>query len=81
MESTTKNVLLEKSDYELLVDLIYKQLQHHPENANLLRLMAWAYIQQQDFYNAFVQLRALDKKSPVDGHELLELGNIALENK
>lgn len=81
VQNNLQNALQDEDDYNLLIDLIYKKLEENSQNENLLRLMAWSYIQQQDFYNAFVQLRALDKKHPVDGHELMELGNMALDNK
>lgn len=81
VQNHLQNVLQEQKDYHLLVDLIYQQMQEYAQNENLLRLIAWAYLQQQDFYNAFIQLRALDKKHPVDGNELMELGNMAMDNK
>lgn len=81
VQNNLQNALQDENDYNLLIDLIYKKIQNNSQNENLLRLMAWAYLQQQDFYNAFVQLRALDKKHPVDGHELMELGNMALANQ
>lgn len=81
VQNHLQNVLLDKDDYELLITSIYPLLENYVDNENLLRLMAWGYLQQNDFYNAFVQLRALDKKHKVDGKELMNLGNIALENK
>ncbi len=85
VQNHLQNVLSDKEDFELLISSIYPLLESNSENTSLLRLMAWGYIQQNDFYSAFVQLRALDKKNKIDaknkGKELMNLGNIALENK
>jgi len=45
------------------------------------RMLIWMLIQQNDFENAFVQAKALDKRGQNSGTEIIELGNIALENK
>ncbi len=85
VQNHLQNILSEKEDFELLITSIYPFLEGNSDNANLLRLMAWGYIQQNDFYNAFVQLRGLDKQTKIEGKnkgkELMNLGNIAVENK
>ena len=43
-------------------------------------LITWMYIQKKDFYNAYVQLRAIDKVTYDRGKRLLELGALALDN-
>ena len=43
-------------------------------------LITWMYIQKKDFYNAYVQLRAIDKVTYDRGKRLLELGALALYN-
>ncbi len=45
------------------------------------QLLVWAYIQQKDFYNAFIQERAIDKQQNLNGTRLEDLGKLAVKNK
>ncbi len=81
VKNVLQNLLTEEEDLVNLEDLLYQKIQKHP-NVNLYStLLIWVNLQQKNFYGAFVQARALDKKEKGAGQRVLEIGKIALENK
>lgn len=71
---------LSLDQYELLENQLFPLLSDKSTTV-YNELITWVYIQKKDFYNAFIQLRAIDKASYGRGKRLLELGNLATENK
>ena len=69
----------EKSDY--LKKALYIRVQDHPDNLNYSEMLIWMLIQQENFYAAFIQTRALDKKLDENGYRILNLARIAKANK
>ncbi len=69
----------EKTNY--LREALYIRVQDHPENLNYNEMLIWMLIQQQDFYAAFIQTRALDKRLNENGYRVLNLARIAKGNK
>lgn len=55
-------------------------LKKSPGNESLTDLMIWYFTQTRSFYQAFYQLKLLDKKQGGDGHRILEMAEIALSN-
>lgn len=69
----------EPSDFESLTSKVYPKV----AKSNTLvfnRLLVWLYVQQRDFRNAFVQEKAIDKKTKERGKGLIELADLATEN-
>ncbi len=79
-----KNMLqamLNKTDeLESLEKLLYERVQQHPDAEVYSDLLIWAHLQQRNFYGAFVQARAFDKRFRKDGSKSLEIAQIALQN-
>ena len=71
--------VFELKDYDELENQLYPLLSDK-STAVYSELITWLYIQKKDFYNAYVQLRAIDKVSYNRGKRLLELGALALDN-
>lgn len=70
-----------KKDYEEITTMIYERIDGE-NKIEFNELLVWIYIQQKDFYNAFIQQRSIDKRSSQQrGRQLIELGDIALKNK
>ena len=60
--STIQRSFTNDSEYDNLLKVVFQKVQQYPENAQLIELLAWIYIQKKDFVNAMRQLKALDIK-------------------
>ena len=73
-----QNNLKEK---EILRQSIIEKIQAKPKKIVYIELLAWFYMLNNDYENAYTQIKALDKKLNKNGSKLLELGNTALNNQ
>lgn len=73
-----QNNLKEK---EILRQSIIEKIQANPKKTVYIELLAWFYMLNNDYENAYTQIKALDKKLNKNGSKLLELGNTALNNQ
>ena len=73
-----QNNLKEK---EILRQSIIEKIQANPKKIVYIELLAWFYMLNNDYENAYIQIKALDKKLNKNGSRLLELGNTALNNQ
>lgn len=70
---------LDEKELDILIDQLYQRVSRDKEPI-LNQLLVWAYIQQKDFYNAFIQERAIDIKQNLYGTRLNDLAKITLKN-
>jgi tetratricopeptide (TPR) repeat protein len=61
--------------------MMYDKVQKSPNNIIYVDLLIWINLQRKNFYAAFIQARALDKRKKLEGVRVMEIGRIALENK
>jgi len=80
IKNILQNVLTEEEDLESFKNMMIEKVQQHPDNGNYSDLLIWTLIQQKEFYAAFVQARAVDKRKQVGGSGVVRIGRIALEN-
>ena len=73
-----QNNLKEK---EILRQSIIQKIQANPKRIVYIELLAWFYMLNNDYENAYTQIKALDKRLNKNGSILLELGNTALNNQ
>ena len=73
-----QNNLKEK---EILRQSIIEKIQANPKKIVYIELLAWFYMLNNDYENAYTQIKALDKKLNKNGSKLLDLGNTALNNQ
>lgn len=73
-----QNNLKEK---EILRQSIIEKIQANPKKIVYIELLAWFYMLNNDYENAYTQIKALDKKLNKNGSKLMELGNTALNNQ
>jgi tetratricopeptide (TPR) repeat protein len=82
--SYTKNllqVLLTKpEELEALEQVLYERVQQNQQSEVFADLLIWVNLQQKNFYGAFVQARAFDKRFKKEQSKTLEIGQIALSN-
>ena len=80
-----KNLLqlfLNKPDeLESLERMLYDKVQQHPDSEVFSDLLIWVNLQQKNFYGAFIQARAYDKRFRKESSKTLEIAQIALNNK
>jgi len=60
---------------------LLREIQSDPNTPALSELLMWQYIQQRNYEAAFIQAKALDKRSRGFGEEVYKLGRIAVENE
>ncbi|MCG8307295.1 MAG: tetratricopeptide repeat protein [Cytophagales bacterium] len=81
VKNILQNVLHEEEDLELFETMMYDKVQRSPNNMIYNELLIWINIQRKNFYSAFIQARALDKRKKLNGVEVMELGRITMVNK
>ncbi len=72
--------LKEQEDLENFVEKLMADIQKEPDNDLYSELLIWANLQLKNFYGAFIQARALDKRAKLDGFNSMEIGRVAFEN-
>lgn len=81
IKNILQNVLREDEDLELFETMMYDKVQASPNNMIYNELLIWVNIQRKNFYSAFIQARALDKRKKLNGVEVMEIGRISMVNK
>ena len=81
IKNILQNILREEEDLELFETMMYDKVQRSPNNMIYNELLIWVNIQRKNFYSAFIQARAIDKRKKLNGVEVMELGRIAMVNK
>ena len=86
--SSVQNGLVNSIDFEtqykekeILRKAIIQNIQTNPNKIVFVELLAWYYMLNNDYENAYIQIMSIDKKLNSNGQKVLELGNIALNNK
>src|SRR6478736_3970162 len=75
-------VLLTKpEEQKALEDVLYDRVQRNPQSEVYADLLIWVNLQEKNFYGAFVQSRAYDKRFRKEQSKTLEIGEIALNNQ
>lgn len=80
IKNTLQNLLRTTEELESLSTLLYDRVQKHPENNMYNELLIWVNLQQKNFYGAFIQARALDRRLKTNGARSNKIGLIALDN-
>lgn len=76
-----QNLLSEEDDLTFLENAILNRLQKEPEETTYPDLMIWLELQRQNYYGAFVQSRALDRREATSGSNTRRVGQIAIDNQ
>lgn len=75
-------ILLSKpEELESLERLLYDRVQQNPQSEVFSDLLIWVNLQQKNFYGAFIQARAYDKRFKKESPKTLEIAQIALNNQ
>ncbi|HKJ06779.1 MAG TPA: tetratricopeptide repeat protein [Flavobacteriaceae bacterium] len=68
------------NEYNLILKkLLLKQLRNNP-NTSWNHLLSWLFLQEKNYYKAFIQEKALHKRNEVGLDNIFEIGVLALDN-
>jgi pentatricopeptide repeat protein len=56
---------------------LYGKLQKNSDNENYVDFLTWIYVQNKDFEDALVQMKALDKRRNENGYRVLNIARMA----
>jgi len=76
-----QNFIQEEQDLDELESTLIRKMQDNPDDTKFAELLIWVELQRKNFYGAFVQARAIDKRNERPGDRSMQIGRIALENK
>ncbi|MGV3559644.1 tetratricopeptide repeat protein [Larkinella arboricola] len=72
---------LKENDQKMLETVLYRKVQESPNEMFYTEMLVWYLTQKKEFYKAFIQERALDKRLKLTGVRVYDLGAVALQNK
>ncbi|MBC7381385.1 MAG: tetratricopeptide repeat protein [Bacteroidia bacterium] len=75
-----QNFLKENADFELLKQSLIKKNRQYPERATFPEMLIWLHVQRNEYDNALIYAKALDKRHKEDGKRLVDLGFLAIAN-
>lgn len=81
VKNLLQNYIQEEKDLEELESTLIKKMQSDPDDTKFAELLIWVELQRKNFYGAFVQARAIDKRNDQPGDKSMQIGRIALDNK
>ncbi|MEM9391647.1 MAG: tetratricopeptide repeat protein [Bacteroidota bacterium] len=80
VKNTLQNLLAKTEELESLENLLYNKIQEEPNSEIYGELLIWVNLQQKNFYGAFMQARAIDRRLGSEGTRSINIGLIALDN-
>ena len=81
IQNTFQNELETDEQFALFETKVYERISKDPDQIIYNQLLLWLNLQRKNFGKAFTQAKAIDKRNRQAGTTILEVGNIALENK
>jgi len=72
---------VEDESLESFREQLLKRIQANPDVIVYNRLLIWLFLQENKFSSALKQAIALDKRTTKEDNQILQLGNMALNNK
>lgn len=81
VKNLLQSILQEEDDLVELEETLIKKMQRNPETNVYGELLIWVELQRKNFFGAFVQARAIDKRSEKPGDRSMDIGRIALDNR
>ena len=76
VKNTLQNLLSEPEEMTSLETLLFERVQKDPGMNIYSDLLIWVNLQQKNFYGAFIQARALDKRLTRDGKKVIDVAII-----
>jgi outer membrane protein assembly factor BamD (BamD/ComL family) len=80
VKNVMQALLTKPDELESLEKLLYEKVQQQPDIEVYADLLIWVTMQQKNFYAAFIQSRAYDKRYKKEGEKCMEVARVALDN-
>jgi tetratricopeptide (TPR) repeat protein len=80
IQSLLQDRISDEENFDKLENVLIEYVQRNPDKAAYTELLIWYYLQKNEFYKAFVQARAIDRRKKLEGFKILEIGRMALNN-
>lgn len=80
VKNVMQALLTDPGDLQSLEKLLFTRVQQNPEVEVYSDLLVWVALQQKNFYGAFIQARAYDKRFQHDGEKCMEVARVAMDN-
>jgi TolA-binding protein len=77
----TLNLTENRENLDMLKTKLLKRSQKSPEENIYTEMLTWLFLQKKDFASALVQAAALDKRLNENGSRIVNLAQLALNNK
>ena len=81
IKNILQGYLSEPEELVRLETYLIEKVQKEPDNQIFNDMLIWVYLQQKNFYSAFMQARAIDKRLKTNGDNVMDVGIIALNNR
>ncbi|WP_420580466.1 tetratricopeptide repeat protein [Reichenbachiella sp.] len=81
VKNILQNILQKEADIQNFQEILIEKIQKNPNQKIYPELLIWVNLQQNNFYGAYIQAKAVDKKFKTHGNRVMSIGNIALKNK
>ena len=75
-----QDLILPGPDMDTLEIRLLERIQKHPEDNTFIELIIWSKIQIRDYYGAFLQARAYERRVKGTGARLVQIGDLALKD-
>lgn len=80
-QSILQDELKDEKEIEQLEKILYTNVQKYPDQSYYSEVLIWHLIQKKEFFKAFVQARALDRRYRKEGVQVTDLGFLSHQNK
>lgn len=81
VKNVMQAMLTKPEELESLEKLLYEKVQKYPDVEVYSDLLIWTTMQQKNFYAAFIQARAYDKRYRREGEKSMEVARVAFDNQ
>jgi tetratricopeptide (TPR) repeat protein len=81
VQNALQDDISQPEDFEKLEKVLIMRIQKDPGERVYTDLLMWYYLQQKEFRKAFFQARAVDRRQKLEGQKVIEIGQIAIQNK
>ncbi|MEM6299164.1 MAG: tetratricopeptide repeat protein, partial [Bacteroidota bacterium] len=81
VQSMLQARITDEKDWATLEKLLYDKVQDNPDRLVYNEMLIWYYLQKKEFYRAFLQARAVDKRKQQGGQRVLSVGTQSLGNE
>lgn len=81
VQTKVTNIINSEEDFKKAEQGILQEVIQDENNTIMKELLIWLYLQHKDYENAFTQAKALDRLNKEKGYRIINIGEVAEQNK